>query len=160
MDCAQDGKKDGMISTNADCSCACVGDFIQLAGDASVGVIKREGIDGEISVIGDAPLREWINVEHRIPRANDGALLAHAARSETRSGTVGRSSVERNSDERDIEFLWTRNVRQAHERGDSGESRVDERVDRLGTRSWKFPGFYFLGFCSGLLRALTHGREL
>src|SRR5216683_8239003 len=65
-------------------------------------------------------------------RTNDRGLLAHVARAKTRSRTVARSAIKRNTDQCDIQALGIGNVRQAHKCRDAGEAGIFERVDGFG----------------------------
>src|SRR5713226_382976 len=112
---AQDGQQDRVISADADGTRARIRNFAQLVRYAVVGIVQGERINREVAVIGDAPMRERVDIQHRVPRTNDGALLAHMARTEARPRTVGGATIEWDPNERNIEFLRARNVRQAHE---------------------------------------------
>ena len=115
VDRTQDGQQNRVISADADGTRARVGHFAQLVRDAVVGIVQGERINREVAVIGDAPMRKRVDIQHRVPRTNNGALLAHMARTEARPRTVGGAAIEGDPNERNIEFLRARNVRQAHE---------------------------------------------
>ena len=135
-------QKDGMISTDADGSRAGAKHVPQLLGDSLVGVFNRKRIDREIAEVSDTPFFERIDLQHRIPGTNHRRLHANIARTETRARTISRSSVERNANQRQVEILRTRNVRQPHECGHAREPWIDQRVHRHGMRLCSFLRFH------------------
>src|SRR5580700_6223320 len=103
----------------------------ELRRDAPKRVVNRQRVDGKIAVIGDPVFLKRIDVQYWIPWPDDCRLVAHVARSKTRTRPVSRSTVVRNADQRDVQFFRTRDVRKPHERRDPGEARMNQRIHRL-----------------------------
>src|ERR1700693_4530401 len=112
---SQDRQQDGMISADANRPCPASQHFPELFGDSLVSIFNRQWIDGEIAEIGHAPFFEWIDLQHRIPRPDHGRLNPYISRPKARSGTISRTTIKRDSNERDVQFLRLRDVRQPHE---------------------------------------------
>src|SRR5437660_556751 len=134
VDSAQDGQENGVISSDADGTCALGQDLTQLGGDAGESVFDGKRVNGQITIIGDSPFLEWVRLQDRIPGTNDGRLLAHVAGAEARAGTVGSTGIKRNADQRDIQVRRAGNMRQAHEGRESRKAGIDESVSGLRVR--------------------------
>src|SRR5262249_6670500 len=139
-------QQDGMIASDAQCPRAVIKNFVQLPRDPLVGVVERKRVDGQVSVIANAPLRKRIHIEHRVPGPDHAALCPYMARSEARPRAVRRAAIKGNSNQGNIEFLRARNMRQAHEGCDARKTGINESID------WRWPR---TSQSFGL-----HGREL
>lgn len=131
-DGAKDGEADGMIAADANATGAGFENRRDSPLDALEGVFDGKWIDGKIAKVRDAMFRERIQLQDRIPGADDCGLYTNIAGAEARSGAVGCASVEGNADESDVEFLWLSDVRKAHEGRDASETGIAEGVERLG----------------------------
>src|SRR5712692_228971 len=119
------------------------GEYIsKLLGDAAIGVFNGERVDGEVAKIGDAPLFEWIDLEHWVPRPDHGRLHADVARSEAWPRAVGGPAIKWDSDECEVQFFRARDVRKPHECGHARKARIDQRVHRLRMRLRALFGFH------------------
>src|ERR1700682_640284 len=139
---SQDRQQDGMISANADRPCRVTKHFSELLSDSLVGIFNRQWINGEVTKIGDAPFFKWINFQHRIPRPDHGRLNPYISRTKTRARTISCAAIERYPDESDVQFLGLRDMRQPHECGNTGKTRVHQRVHRLRMRLCALLGFH------------------
>lgn len=142
-DGAEDGEADGVISTDTDAADTGAKERSQAFFDADEGVFDGERIDREVTEIGDAVFRKGLHSQDGIPGSDDGGLDADVTRAEARAGSVGGAAVERNADQGDVEFIGLRDMGQAHEGGDAGETSVAEGVERLRMRQVKGAGIRF-----------------
>src|SRR3954451_4488594 len=92
-DGTKDRKADGVVAADAERARACGKDRSEAALDAAEWVFDAQWIDRQIAEVGGAMLRKRIHAENRIPRANDGRLIAHAARAESRSWPIGSAAI-------------------------------------------------------------------
>jgi hypothetical protein len=95
---AEDGEADGVVAADADAADSSLEKRSDSLFNAEKSVFDGEGIYREIAEIGDAIFGEGIDVEYRIPGANDGGLYANVARAEARAGAIGGATVERDAD--------------------------------------------------------------
>src|SRR5438105_15431860 len=131
---SQNGQQYGMIPANAHRPRAAPKHVSELLSDSLISMFNRQWIDGEITEIGNAPFFKWINLQHRIPRPDHGRLNPYISRAKARSRTIRRAAIKRYPDQRDVQFLRLRNVRQPHECGNPRKARIDQRVHRQRMR--------------------------
>src|SRR4029077_9506719 len=105
-------------------------------------------IHGEIAEIGSAVLGERIYVQHRIPGTDDRRLSTNVARAEAGPRAISGSAVERHTNQSNFKLFRLRNMRQAHERGNAGKSRIGQRVDGLGMGQLEIPPGWRHGWAS------------
>ena len=149
-DSAKDREADGVVAAYAGGAGSGGEDRSDALLDAAEGVFDRERIYGEIAEVGDAIFFEGIEFQDRIPGTNDRGLHANVARAEARAGSIGGAAVEGHADDGDVEFFGLRDVREAHEGGDTPVKRAYSRASTgcgCGRRKAR------VGFCFGMNRA-------
>jgi len=111
VDGAQDGQQDRVISANASGTRTRSENGIELFGNAGECVLDRQRVDGEIAAVGNSPLLERIEIQHRIPRPNDRRLFPDMPWAEARTGSISSSTIVWNADQRDVEILRIAHMR-------------------------------------------------
>ena len=98
-----------------------------------VGLSRNESaelVESVIAEISDAPFFERIELQHRIPGTDHGRLHANVARPKASARAISRASIERDTNQRQVQFRRLRNMGQAHECGHTRKARINQRVHR------------------------------
>ena len=128
---AKDGEADGVIASYADATRSGFENRSDSLLDSQKSVLDGKRIYREIAKVGDAILREGIDVEHRIPGADDRRLYTNIARAEARAGPIRGAAIKRDANQGDVQLFGLSDVRKAHESRDASETGVAEGVQRL-----------------------------
>src|SRR5919199_3435385 len=120
----QDRQSDGVVAADADRPHPMHKQLLDGDFDALKGVLDREGIDGDIPVVGDAVAVERIDPQVGMVWPDEGRLYPNMPRPEAGSGSIGGSTVEWYSDEGYVQRLRVWHMWEAHKRWNRGKSRM------------------------------------
>src|SRR5262249_17082200 len=102
-DGSENGQRHRMIAAHAERYRAGGDDLAHLGRDPFKTALDGDGHDVDVTAVGHAETLEGVNLEHRIPGADQRGLLAHRPRAEARPRPVGRAAIVRDADQRHVE---------------------------------------------------------